>query len=124
MAGMLDSEPVFQARLKDLKIPDDQFEELRSSGINTLGRFAYLCPIQPGSGSDDTPFIRSLLKNLKLQQESDLDSGHLAAYRRLWVEAYTVSISEIRNKVERTDETAVRKLPQPERVSRRNNQRR
>ena len=122
MAAMLDSEAVFQSRLRDLGLPDSDFVKLKANNVNSLGRFAYITTIQPGVAADDSPFVEALLKALNLRTEADLDMGSLAAYRRLWVESYTVSISEIRNRIEKTDDTAPRRLPQPERNSRRNAQ--
>lgn len=119
---MLDSAPVFASRLRDLQIPDNYHDALKGNGIDTLGRFAYICTLQPGTSADDGPFVKALLKALNLMQEDELAQGELSAFRRLWVEAYTVSISEIRSRVERTEDTAPKKLPQPERVSRRSNQ--
>ena len=119
MAAMLDSEAVFQSRIRDLGLPDSDFVKLKANSIHSLGRFAYITTIQPGVAADDGPFVTALLKALNLASEADIDQGSLSAYRRLWVESYTVSISEIRNRIEKTDDTAPRKLPQPERTSRR-----
>lgn len=124
MSSMLDSQPVFQSRLRDLSIKDLRYEALRNNGIDTLGRFAYICTLQPGTTADDSPFVAALIKALDLTEENDLGQGELAAFRRLWVEAYTVSISEIRARVEKTEDTAPKKLPMPERVSRRTEQQR
>ena len=119
---MLDSEPVFRSRLRDLNIADGLAGALKGNGIDTLGRFAFICTLQPGTSADDSPFINALLKALNLARETDLDQGSLSAFRRLWVESYTVSIAEIRSRVDKTEDTAPRKLPQPERVSRRSDQ--
>ena len=124
MSGMLDSEPVFQSRLRDLNIPDTRYTALKGNGIDTLGRFAYICTLQPGTTADDSPFVAALVKALNLQQEADLGQGELSAFRRLWVESYTVSISEIRARVEKTEDSAPKRLPLPERVSRRSDQQR
>ena len=119
MSAMLDSEAVFRSRIRDLDIPDAEFVKLKSKGINTLGRFAYITTIHPGSTADDTPFIKALIGALDLANPSDLDLGVTSTFRRLWLESYTVSISEVRSRMEKTDETAPKKLPQPERTSRR-----
>jgi hypothetical protein len=119
MAAMLDSEAVFQARIRELGIPDADFVKLKAKGMTSLGRFAYITTIHPGSAADDGPFVQALVRALGLQDEGDLDLGSLAAYRRLWLEAYTVSIAEVRSRIERTDDTAPKKLPQPERNSKR-----
>ena len=124
MSGMLDSEPVFQSRLRDLNIADRHFAALKANGVDPLGRFAYICTLQPGLAADDTPFVTALVKALSLPLNTELQQGELSAFRRLWVESYTVSIAEIRGRVERTEDSVPKKLPQPERVSRRAEQQR
>ena len=121
---MLDSQPVFQARLKELDLPDAHFVALKGNGVDTLGRIAYICSLQPGVAADDSPFVAALVKALNLNSEADLQQGQLSAYRRLWAEAYTVSVVEIRARVEKTDESAPKKLPLPERMTRRSEQQR
>ena len=40
MAAMLDSEAVFESRLRDLDLPASDFAKLKANSIRTLGRFA------------------------------------------------------------------------------------
>ena len=121
MANMLDSAAVFQSRLKDLGLQAFS-AALKTSGIDTLGRLAFITTYQPGLASTDEPFVKSLLKALGLTNESELTPGELSSFRRLWIESSTVAISEMRNRSERTEDQAVKKIPIPERTSRRNAQ--
>lgn len=121
MANMLDSAAVFQSRLKDLGL-QSYAAALKTSGIDTLGRLAFITTYQPGLASTDEPFVKSLLKALGLTNESELTPGELSSFRRLWIESSTVAISEMRNRSERTEDQAVKKIPIPERTSRRNAQ--
>ena len=118
MASMLDSTAVFSSRLRDLGL-SQYSQSLEKNGVDTLGRLAFITTYQPGLASTDEPFVKSMLKALDLQSEGDLSSGDLSQFRRLWIEASTVAISEMRNRSERTEEQAVKKIPIPERSSRR-----
>ena len=100
MANMLDSAAVFQSRLKDLGLQAFS-AALKTSGIDTLGRLAFITTYQPGLASTDEPFVKSLLKALGLTNESELTPGELSSFRRLWIESSTVAISEMRNRSER-----------------------
>lgn len=121
MANMLDSSAVFQSRMKDLGLQAFS-ARLKTSGIDTLGRLAFITTYQPGMASTDEPFVKSLLKALGLDNETDMTAGELSSFRRLWIESSTVAISEMRNRSERSEDQAVKKIPIPERTSRRNAQ--
>ena len=118
MAGHLDSTNVFRVRLESLGVDPAQITALESSGVDTLAKLAYLSSVQPGT-ADDTPFLRELAAALQLPNGvQDLTAGMKSIFRRIWFEASTVAISEIRNKVEHRDEDAPRHMPQAERVAR------
>ena len=121
MSGLLDSIPVFKARLKAVGLGDAQAQQLVASGINTLAKLAYSSASQPGS-SDETAFVASMVAALGVALPTDISAGDFAALRRLWHEAYTVCLSSLKAQVEKTDETPPRRLPLPERSSRFNEQ--
>ena len=86
---------------------------LIAADINTMAQLAFSCSYTPGSPVD-TPlrdFLREVLG-------ADPSAGQLACYRRLFFEAHTLSVADLRDKVTRTDESAPRKLPAPERGAR------
>ena len=116
---MLDSEAVFKARMRELGVSEAHIQALAGNEVNTLGRLAFLTSLQPGTAANDAPFVEALVKSLGLASENDLKPGELSSFRRLWVEASTVAISEIRARVDKTDDTAPKKVPVPERASKR-----
>ena len=81
--------------------------------IDTLAKLAFACSYTPGSPVD-TP-LRDFLRDVL---GSDPSTGQLSCYRRLFFEAHTLSVADLRDKVTRTDESAPRKLPAPERGAR------
>ena len=117
MAGHLDSESVFAARLAALGIPQTEIAVLNANGVKCMANLAYICPIQPGTTQDDSPFFVALAKALGVQRDT-IPSASEIIYRRAWYEASTVAIAEVRMKMDRSNEDAPRKMPGPERTSR------
>ena len=115
-SSLLDSTPVFLARLKVVGVPDVQATRMCASTVNTMAKLAWASSSQPGMG-DDSGFIAMLVQNLGLQSISDIPSGELSAWRRIWFEAHTIGVSDLRQKVERTEDSAPRRLPVPERAA-------
>ena len=115
---MLDSEPVFTSRMKGTGVSPAAIVALRAAGINTLSRLAFAVSCQPGVG-DEKPFIDLMELALGV---SPIAPGELASLRRCWFEASTVAVAEMRSRVDRTDESRPKKLPQPERTARRSAQ--
>jgi len=110
---MLDSTAVFKARLKAIGVPDSEATKLLANDLDTLAKFAYITSIQPGLG-DDAPFVKVISTTLGYTDDNPIGPGLLSSLRRLWFESHTVAISEIRQKVEKVDDTPS-KLPFPER---------
>ena len=112
---MMDSEPVFRARAKAVTLDDATIDKMVSKGVKSLANLAFLCGIQPGS-PDDKDFAAAISN---LLEEDPLPIAKLAPLRRLWFEANTLAISEVRHRYEKTEETQPRKLPLAERETRR-----
>lgn len=116
MSTLLDSKPVFLARLHTSGVHPDIARDLAAGGIDTLARFAFGSAAQPGTG-DEAPFIELLTRVLqKTVQEIGVDN--LASLRRVWYECSTIAVAELRQKVEQTGESAPKKIPVPERAAR------
>lgn len=115
-SSLLDSKATFEARLQIFGVSPAHVTAMLASNVNTLAKLAFASSSQPGVG-DDQPFVAMIHRVLGLQV-GDLDDGQLAPFRRAWFEAHTVSLSEMRQRVERTDESAPRKMPVPERAAR------
>ena len=113
LAMALDSSAVFQQRLVQLGL--DAFKvQFTNEGWTTMGEFAFSAAFSPGN-ADETVF------NAQVVAKVLGDSGHVkrVAVKRLFYESYTMMVSEMKHKVERTDGEPPRKLPAPEREARR-----
>ena len=114
---MLDSPAVFASRLREAGISDAIIDVLNRNNLKTMAGLAFLSSCQPGVG-DETPFVNALQEALNYVDRSEFPPGMLGIFRRLWFEAHCVAVSEMRAKVEKTDQTAPRRMPIPERASR------
>ena len=114
-SSMLDSPAVFLARLRVVGIPETSITKFLAGSVNTLAKLAFASSSQPGS--DETAFLAMLVANLSLQAIADITDGELACWRRIWYESHTVMVSEMRSRVERTEDSAPRRVPVPERAA-------
>lgn len=114
---MLESEAEFSARARAINMPEAFAEALRAAGIRTFGRLAYICAVSPQSG-DDTALIQAVEDLLKRK----LDPAEIPDLRRLWYEANTFAISDLKQRVERSALDPPRELPLAERMTRLQNQ--
>ena len=118
MSNMLDSVPTFKARAAAVGISTECIGFLTTAGISTLGNLAYASSSQPGQG-DDLRFQEVIVG----AYVRAVTAGELSSVRRLWFEAHTVAIAEIRDPVERHSEDAPRRIPIHERTARSERQR-
>ena len=117
--AMLDSQPVFESRLIAAGLDPVLVGRLVTAGLKTLAQLAFLTSCQPGQG-DDKDLMTELSKLLGYNDTDNVMPGPVAStLRRVWYEAYSVAIAEVKMRVERTDESGPKKLPLPERESRR-----
>ena len=112
MAASLDSAAVFASRAMAIGVSLEGLAKLTSAGLDTMNRFAFCSTYSPGS-TDNKP-LRDLLTEV-LGDASSL--ARMAAYRRLFLEAYTLAASDLRAKVERADEQGPRRIAPPERAA-------
>jgi hypothetical protein len=102
MASVSESSAFFHARLLAVGVDSAFLVSLEAVGINSLARLAYCTSVVPGSGDD-----KALVDFFKTVNNGvDLD------------EAHTMLISDLRNTVERSADTAPRVIPIVERASR------
>lgn len=113
MSATLDSEAVFEGRCDQLGLSDVEKAALKAAGLMTYSKYAWSCAYQPYAG-DETPFIAMLVK--VFGAEPPMSS--LTNLRRLFAEAHSMSLQEMRSKVERTDDAAPQRLLPAERASR------
>ena len=110
----LDSASFFKDRAVQVGLPPAAVESLELQGWTSMARFAFACPAAPGTG-DDAIFRRDVVQPVLGMAPQP---GALANLRRLFFEAYTLVASDMKTRVERTDEDPPRKLPRVERQDR------
>ena len=113
MASFIESQAVLEARLKAVGFSDGVKDKFIAAGITCLSQLAFMSSYSPGA-SDESPLIDAF-KDI-LTREPTL--GEKANMRRVFNEAYASVTAEMRQNVERVEETTVRKLSQPERHDR------
>jgi hypothetical protein len=113
----LDSKSSFAARASAIGISDGVFRLLEGANIDTFGKFAFVCSYQPGT-SDETPFLEMIKK--VLSRDPTVEEQSLL--RRLYFESHTLALSDMKSRIERTDEDIPKRLPAPERQARRQKQ--
>eukprot|EP00434_Breviolum_minutum_P046212 symbB.v1.2.041655.t1/scaffold8457.1/size11431/1 len=112
----MDSEAAFVERAKQVHISEGHIEKLRAKKLNTYGAFAFISSFQPGS-ADERPFVRALASALD-ETEADLSDAVLASFRRLYYECHTVTLGDLRARIERKDDDAPKRIPMAERSER------
>ena len=113
MAGSIDSTAVFKARALAIGISDAGTDAMILAGFDTMAKWAFASSYLPGA-ANDAPFIAVLTAFLA----GPPSAGQLACYRRLFFEAHTTSVSDMRERITRTEDSAPRKLAPPERAAR------
>ena len=118
MAGLVDSQASFVARLKEFGLFDAHVDALVDAGINTISKFAF-CNQPPGQAVDEDKFGEFMEQTLGAPPSI----AQLAIARRMLFEAHTLMIHSLKEKVEASDQTPTRKMPTAERDSRSQRQR-
>ncbi len=113
MAATLDSEVVFKSRASLIGMDNASVVALVGHGINSMAKLAFSCAYQIG-GSDDASLIQVLTDALGAVPSVN----NKAALRRLFFEATTMAMAEMKAKISGTDDSAPKKVPQPERAAR------
>ena len=93
MASM-ESVASFKARAFEIGMADTLVERLTNAGVDTFGKLAYICSVSPTSG-DDKP-LKDALQQLIVDGDQ-LTPQELILLRRLWIESYTWTVTEIQN---------------------------
>ncbi|CAE6911825.1 gpt [Symbiodinium sp. CCMP2592] len=113
MNSTLDSAAAFHARALEIGLPADFLKLLEDGGVTTMGTLAFISPFQVGH-SDEKPLIDAL----KTVVKRDLTQKELFVTRRLWYEASTTAMGELKQKVERSDSAEPIRLAVAERTTR------
>ena len=111
----LDSEAAFGDRAEKIGIEKWIVDKFRAKKFGTFGKLAFAFPYTPQS-ADDTP-LRAFITTV-VEEEPGPDQ--MSAIRRLFFEAHTMALTDVRHRAEATPDVtqAVRKLPTAERVAR------
>ena len=114
MATGLDSSAYFAERLTKVGLSPELQEALASAGYQTFGSLAFAVSSTPGSVSDEA--VVRWVRGLSDPLPSD---HHISVIRRLLFEAQSMSIAELRDRVNSVPgEAPTKKLPTVERAER------
>ena len=108
----LDPVASFKARLQELNLPQPHIDAFEARRVVTFASFAFISPYQLNSG-DEAPFVEAL-KDILRAEPGDF----LPTYRRLFYEAHTMAVQDLRQKLDARDGQEPRKLAMPERMDR------
>lgn len=117
LAGMaaIESEAYFDSRLAIMGISLATITTMKAKGLLSLADFAFSSSYIPGQGNDGS-FVTGVLE--VLIGPNFADSPDTPKLRRLYFEAHTLSVADLRRRTERTDSDQPVKLPAEERVVR------
>ena len=108
----VDSAASFQARAKEVGVPEAYIKTLEARKVTTFSAFAFISAYQPSS-QDESPFIAALKSYL-----GEDPKDHLPALRRLFFESHTLAVQDLRDRYEGRSSHEPRKLSMPDRVDR------
>ena len=113
LAMALDSEATFRARCQEMSMADGVYDALHAASIATFAQLAFCTP-HSSSGIDDAALMSHLQKIL----EERLTDPVKAIVRRLAFEAQALALQDLKNKLERTTDSAPKVLPLQEKLER------
>ena len=103
MAGPLDSVASFEARVREIGL-GDLWGKFQEKGLTTYANFGCASSHVPGA-PDDTPFITKVCKPIAGDNEA-----RYPPLRRLYFEAFSYMTSEVKTRIEATDEDKPRTM--------------
>ena len=86
---------------------------ITNSGFETFAKFAFSCNFSPGQ-PDETPLIAMVTAIIGAAP----NPVELGGFRRLFFEAYTLAANDLRQRVDRVEDSQPRKLAAPDRAFR------
>lgn len=114
MASM-ESTASFKSRASEIGMSGDLISRLIDGGVDTFGKLAYICSVSPTSG-DDGPLKEALTSILT--GGIVLTPQEMILMRRLWFESYTLTVTELTNKLQRNPSDTPKSIPLAERLVR------
>ena len=101
------------SRAKAIGFPDNLVRKLLDAGINSAAKLAFSCNYNPQS-NDDKP----LEDMITAANGGPITLGEMSCLRRMFFEAHTLVMADLKTQVEKTDDQMPRKVPAPERNAR------
>ncbi|CAE7242070.1 unnamed protein product [Symbiodinium sp. CCMP2592] len=111
-ASYSDSRSVFDARVDACGLPREDAVKVKAA-VGSLRQLAFISSFTPGQ-ADEAPLMAALKSMLSREAELAVQ----ASFRALYHEAYAIVTSEMRQKIEKSEEPTARRLTQPERAER------
>jgi hypothetical protein len=111
----VESEAFFVARVNAVGISAASLAVLLRLGWSTMANFAFASSYTPGQGDDKEFKDEVLAKVLGAGYDVSVESPRL---RRLYFEAHTMSVADLRRRVEKTEDDAPARIPIEERAVR------
>ena len=113
MSTLVDSEAYFRHKLTELGLREELIGSLVDHGLRTLSQLSFAIgqPGQPFVNQDFEDLVRAAANRAATIDE-------LSALKRAAFEAHTFVIATLRQSVEATDDSEVKKVPAVERTSR------
>ena len=111
----MESVPSFRARAADIGMSSELIDRLVAAGLDTFGKLAYVCSVSPTAG-DDAP-LRDALGRM-LAGGDPLTPQDMIFMRRLWFESYTLTVTELQNKMQKSPSDTPKSIPLAERLVR------
>ena len=109
----MDSKASFRARALEVGLEAEVVDKLITQGLSSFNKLAFVCSVNPSSG-DDTKLKQALEGLLG----ADVSAVQMISFRQLWFEAYTVSMTELEDRVKKTLVHTLETLPLAERMVR------
>lgn len=115
--AIVESVAAFRARALAVGVSQAELSALTAQSLDTFAAFAFLVPHSVAI-NDGAALKTALIDILGVEP----GTASMARFRRLQFESHTLVLSDTKARVERTDESAPRKMPAPERAARHKDQ--
>lgn len=113
MSSIIDSNAVLVQRAVAIGISSLHATALTLSGFDTFAKFAFSCNYAPNA-PDEQPLVDRVTAIIGAAPTPT----ELGGFRRLFFEAYTLSANDLRQRVDRVEDSQPRKLAAPDRAFR------
>jgi len=109
----LDSEAAFKHRALEVGMDETYYQALKTAGVSTYGKLAFVCGYTPGQGDEKVLFdaIQTLVGAAPTAAEQ-------MVLRRLFFEANTMALADLRTRFEKDDSSEPKEIPLAERMAR------